>query len=207
RGTEFTWRSEGTRCVPTLRNRQNLIRMCNKTPIKDVLVDVGGDGVWVDAVREKLLVWYAEAKRDLPWRRTRDPSRILVSEMMLVQTTVAAVIPYFERFLSAFPDIRALGKASESQVVKAWEGLGYYRRARQLHAAARQIVEQYAGTFPTDAGAIRNLPGVGRYIAGAILSFAFDQPEPIVEANSQRVLARALAIDGDMALASTRERI
>ena len=154
-----------------------------------------------------MTAWYEEARRDLPWRVDGDPYRILVSEMMLVQTTVAAVVPYFERFLGRFPDVRSLAAADESEVLKAWEGLGYYRRARQLHAAARMIVDEYGGTIPPDPAAVRALPGVGRYIAGAILSFAFDRPEPIVEANSQRVLARLLAIEENLKSASTQERI
>ena len=149
------------------------------------------DSDWVAEVRKKLGDWYAHSARDLPWRESRDPYRILVSEMMLVQTTVVAVIPYFERFLNRFPDVAALAAADEAEVVKAWEGLGYYRRARQLHqAAARTIVSEHAGAVPDDPAAVLALPGVGRYIAGAILSFAFDRPEPILEANSQRVLAR-----------------
>ena len=123
---------------------------------------------------------------------------------MLVQTTVTAVIPYFERFLGRFPDVGSLAAADESDVLKSWEGLGYYRRARQLHAAARMIVHEYGGTIPDDPAAVRALPGVGRYIAGAILSFAFDRPEPIVEANSQRVLARLLAIEENLKTASTQ---
>jgi len=165
------------------------------------------DQNWVGAVREKLAAWYQEARRELPWRNDRDPYRILVSEMMLVQTTVAAVIPYFERFLRRFPDAAALAAADLAEVLKAWEGLGYYRRARQLHAAARQVVDDHGGKIPDDPTAVRDLPGVGRYIAGAILSFAFDRPEPIVEANSQRVLARILAVEGNLAVASTREQI
>jgi A/G-specific adenine glycosylase len=165
------------------------------------------DTAWVAAVRDRLTAWYEEAKRDLPWRANGDPYRILVSEMMLVQTTVTAVIPYFARFLGRFPDVRSLAAADEADVVKAWEGLGYYRRARQLHAAARMIVQEYGGTMPSEPEAVRALPGVGRYIAGAILSFAFDQPEPIVEANSQRVLARLLAIEQDLKAAATQQRI
>jgi A/G-specific adenine glycosylase len=165
------------------------------------------DSDWVARVRERLLIWYREAGRDLPWRASRDAYRILVSEMMLVQTTVAAVIPYFERFIARFPDVTALAQANEAEVVKAWEGLGYYRRARQLHAAARTIVRDHAGAMPGDPVAIRALPGVGRYIAGAILSFAMDRPEPIVEANSQRVLARLLAVREDIKVASTKERL
>lgn len=165
------------------------------------------DVEWVEAVRRRLLEWYAEARRELPWRADRDAYRILVSEFMLVQTTVAAVIPYFDRFLRRFPDVRSLAEADEDAVLKAWEGLGYYRRARQLHAAARQVMEQHGGTIPDDADAVRALPGVGRYIAGAVLSFAFDRPEPIVEANSQRVLARLVARADDLGSAAARAGI
>jgi A/G-specific adenine glycosylase len=162
---------------------------------------------WVDRVRRDLLDWYGEAGRKLPWRADRDAYRILVSEFMLVQTTVAAVIPYYERFLSRFPDVRALAEAEETEVLKAWEGLGYYRRARQLQAAARQVVERHGGTIPDDADAVRALPGVGPYIAGAVLSFAFDRPEPIVEANSQRVLARLVALRDDLKSTAARRRL
>ncbi len=162
---------------------------------------------WIARVQKRLLEWYVGAGRTLPWRADRDPYRILVSEMMLVQTTVTAVIPYFDRFLRRFPDIRSLAGADEAEVLKAWEGLGYYRRARHLHAAARQVVRQHGGTIPDDPEAVRALPGVGRYIAGAVLSFAFDRPEPIVEANSQRVFARLLALREDVKASSTRERI
>jgi len=165
------------------------------------------DRAWVAEVVERLIVWYADARRDLPWRTDRDAYRILVSELMLVQTTVAAVIPYFERFLNRFPNLGVLAAADESEVVKAWEGLGYYRRARQLHSAARIIVREHGGAIPNDPVAVRALPGVGRYIAGAILSFAFDRAEPIVEANSQRVLARLLALRQNLKTGSTRERI
>jgi A/G-specific adenine glycosylase len=127
--------------------------------------------------------------------------------MMLVQTTVAAVVPYFERFLEKFPDPKSLAEAGESDVLKAWEGLGYYRRARQLQAAARMIVNSHGGVMPRDRSQLRELPGVGRYMAGAILSFAFDLPEPIVEANSQRVLARLLAWPGELKGSSTQARL
>jgi A/G-specific adenine glycosylase len=166
-----------------------------------------GDSEWVASVQERLLGWYGEAGRELPWRASRDAYRILVSEMMLVQTTVAAVVPYFERFIARFPTAAALAEADESEVVKVWEGLGYYRRARQLHAAARTIVREHGGVMPGDPAAVRALPGVGRYIAGAILSFAMDRPEPIVEANSQRVLARLLALRDDIKVTSTKERL
>jgi len=165
------------------------------------------DADWIDEVRRRLAAWYGEAKRDLPWRADRDPYRILVSEVMLVQTTVAAVVPYYERFLRAFSDFEALAKADEDEVVKAWEGLGYYRRARQLHAAARQVVDRHGGVMPDDPAAVLALPGVGRYMAGAILSQAFDRPEPILEANSQRVLARLLAWEGDLKAGATKARL
>ncbi len=145
-------------------------------------------------LRRKLRAWYRRNARDLPWRRTHDPYAIWVSEIMLQQTTVTAVVPYFERFLKTFPNVNTLATASEQQVLKLWEGLGYYRRARQLHAAARLIESEYAGAFPETLPEILELPGVGRYTAGAIASFAFDQPAPIVEANTARLYARLLAI-------------
>jgi A/G-specific adenine glycosylase len=165
------------------------------------------DAAWVEAVRRGLGEWYDRGHRDLPWRADRDPYRILVSEMMLVQTTVAAVVPYFGRFLARFPTVEALADADEADVLKAWEGLGYYRRARQLQAAARAVVDRHGGAFPADPEAVRALPGVGRYIAGAILSFAFDIPAPIVEANTQRVLARLLAWPGEIGATATQRRL
>lgn len=165
------------------------------------------DPGWVDRVRRALVVWYEQGHRKLPWREEHDPYRILVSEMMLVQTTVAAVVPYFHRFLEQFPTVEALARADEEEVLKAWEGLGYYRRARQLHAASRMIVEEHGGRIPNQAEDIRALPGVGRYIAGAVLSFAFDQPAPIVEANTQRVLTRWLAWTDPLEKSRTQKRL
>ncbi len=165
------------------------------------------DPDWAGRVRHRLVEWFEGAGRALPWREDRDPYRILVSEMMLVQTTVTAVVPFFARFLARFPTVDALAEADEADVLKAWEGLGYYRRARQLHAAARAIVAEHGGDFPDDPEAIRALPGVGRYIAGALLSFAFDRPAPIVEANTQRVLARWLAWDEDLKSARSQARL
>ena len=162
---------------------------------------------WVDRVRRDLAAWYEAGHRDLPWRRDRDPYRILVSEAMLVQTTVAAVIPYFERFLARFPTVEALAAADEADVLKAWEGLGYYRRARQLQSAARAVVDRHGGRLPETAEELLALPGVGPYIAGAILSFAFDRPAPIVEANTQRVLARLIAWEGDLKTTASRRRL
>lgn len=136
--------------------------------------------------------WFKNAARDLPWRRTQDPYAILVSEIMLQQTQVATVIPYFERWLTRFPDFSALAAAEETEVLGLWQGLGYYSRARNLHRAAKQVVQQHGGTMPSDAALIRALPGVGRYTAGAVASFAFNLPEPLVDANVARVLARVL---------------
>src|SRR5579885_1721505 len=141
-------------------------------------------------LRRRLLAWFDAARRDLPWRRDRDPYRIWVSEVMLQQTTVAAVVPYFERFLRAFPSLRDLAAAAEQDVLRLWEGLGYYRRARDLHRAARQLVTTHGGTIPDDPEALGELPGLGRYTVGAILSQAFDRRLPVLEANSLRVLCR-----------------
>ncbi len=142
------------------------------------------------AFRRKLLAWFDRAKRDLPWRASRDPYRIWVSEVMLQQTTVAAVIPFYERFLKSFPTVQALAAADERAVLHHWQGLGYYRRARHLHAAARQLVAEHGGELPDDPAVWAELPGVGRYILGAVLSQAFDRRLPIVEANTLRVLSR-----------------
>ncbi len=141
-------------------------------------------------VRRRLARWYARAKRDLPWRRTRDPYAIWVSEVMLQQTQVERVKDYFARFLRRFPGVGDLARAGEAEVLRHWEGLGYYRRARQLHAAAKAVVADHDGAFPASLEGLRSLPGIGRYTAGAIASIAFDLPAPIVEANSRRVLAR-----------------
>src|SRR5829696_9017185 len=153
---------------------------------------------WKRKLRRSLLAWFKRHKRDLPWRASRDPYRVWLSEIMLQQTQVVTVVPYFDRIIAAFPNVEALAAADEADVLRLWEGLGYYRRARQLHAAARAIVGEHGGVFPDDPEAVRTLPGVGRYIAGAILSFAFDRPAPIVEANTQRVLARWLAWRDDL---------
>lgn len=149
--------------------------------------------------RRRLLGWYAKHARELPWRRDRDPYRVWLSEVMLQQTQVEAVKPYFERFIAAWPTVANLASASESRVLRMWEGLGYYRRARSLHAAAKQIVAAHGGRFPQDVATLTKLPGVGRYTAGAIASIAFDQPAPIVEANTARLYARLLALRGPLA--------
>jgi A/G-specific adenine glycosylase len=148
-------------------------------------------------LRRRLLAWYADHARDLPWRKSRDPYRVWVSEIMLQQTQVATVRDYFERFVAAFPDVHALAKAEEQQVLRQWEGLGYYRRARQLYAAAKKVVAKYEGQFPSDVDSLQSLPGIGRYTAGAIASIAFDQRAPILEANTIRLLSRLIAYRDD----------
>jgi A/G-specific adenine glycosylase len=145
-------------------------------------------------LRSALVAWYDLHARDLPWRRTRDPYAIWVSEVMLQQTRVDTVIPYYQRFLARFPSATALADAPEDAVLAAFSGLGYYRRARMLHGAARVIAAQHGGAMPREPEARRALPGVGRYTAGAIGSIAFDLPEPIVDGNVARVLARCFAI-------------
>ncbi len=141
-------------------------------------------------LQRRLLSWFGQHARQLPWRRSRDAYAVWVSEIMLQQTTVAAVIPYFERFLASFPDVATLAAAPEQQVLRHWEGLGYYRRARQLHAAAKKVVAEYASQFPSTLEHVNALPGIGRYTAGAILSIAFDTRLPILEANTVRLLSR-----------------
>jgi A/G-specific adenine glycosylase len=141
-------------------------------------------------LRSSLLSWYAGNQRDLPWRRTRDPYRIWISEVMLQQTRVAVVIDRYEEFLTRFPTVHALAAARQSSVVAAWSGLGYYRRARNLHAAARLVASRYRGLLPRDAVALRALPGIGRYTAAAISSIAFDEPVAVLDGNVERVLGR-----------------
>jgi A/G-specific adenine glycosylase len=141
---------------------------------------------------------FRSVRRDLPWRRSRDPYAIWVSEIMLQQTRVAAVVPYFERWMARFPSIAALAAAPLDDVLAAWAGLGYYSRARNLHRCAREIVERHGGALPASAADLRALPGIGRYTAGAIASIAFGHPEPLVDGNVARVLARVYAIDDDV---------
>jgi A/G-specific adenine glycosylase len=147
-------------------------------------------------IRRKLLQWYRKHKRDLPWRRTGDPYRIWISEVMLQQTRVAAVIPYYERFLTLFPDASALASAAEQNLLAAWAGLGYYSRARNLQKAARVIVE--LPRFPADYSALRELPGVGDYTAAAVASIAFGMPHAVLDGNVLRVLSRLVAERGDI---------
>jgi len=153
---------------------------------------------------ENLLNWYRKSRRDLPWRRSRDPYHIWVSEIMLQQTRVDTVIPYFNRFVDRFPSLRDLAVAPEEDVLKHWEGLGYYSRARNLQSAAREVVEKYGGVVPRDKKEVSGLKGVGPYTTGAILSIAYDQPEPAVDGNVMRVLSRYFCLEEDIARPATR---
>jgi A/G-specific adenine glycosylase len=157
-------------------------------------------------MRRKLARWYATAKRDLPWRRTRDPYAITVSELMLQQTQVVTVIPYYERWLKLFPTWRVLAEAKEHDVIKAWEGLGYYRRARNLHALARAVARN-GGELPACGEGLLELPGIGPYTAAAVGSIAFGLPLAVLDGNVMRVLARLLAIKEDIALGTTRAKL
>lgn len=153
---------------------------------------------------EPLLHWYRMVRRDLPWRRSRDPYHIWISEIMLQQTRVETVIPYYNRFMEMFPTVDKLAYAPEEQVLKAWEGLGYYSRARNLQTAAREVVELHGGVVPDTLEDVLGLRGVGPYTAGAILSIAYNKPEPAVDGNVMRVLSRYLELDEDIAKPATR---
>lgn len=152
----------------------------------------------------ELLGWYQKERRDLPWRRSRNPYHIWVSEIMLQQTRVDTVIPYFNRFVDRFPSLEQLAEAPEEEVLKHWEGLGYYSRARNLQSAVREVVEQYGGQVPSGKKEVSGLKGVGPYTAGAILSIAYNQPEPAVDGNVMRVLSRYFCLEDDIARTSTR---
>ena len=157
--------------------------------------------------RRALLTWYRKHGRDLPWRRTTDPYAILVSEFMLQQTQVATVIPYYDEWMRRFPDFASLAGASEQEVLHAWQGLGYYARARNLHATARVVMERHGGRFPRSLDGIRELRGIGRYTANAVATFAFDQSVPIVEANIARLLARLLDLQIPIDTGAGREAL
>ncbi|MEO7112586.1 MAG: A/G-specific adenine glycosylase, partial [Polyangiaceae bacterium] len=151
-----------------------------------------------DDLRTRLLTWYRENKRDLPWRRTKDPYAIWLSEVMLQQTRVDTVIPYYERFLTAYPTVHALAEAPLEEVLTKWSGLGYYRRARTLHAAAQQVTSEREGIFPRTASELREIVGIGPYTAGAVASIAFDTAAALVDGNVVRVLARIYAVSDDV---------
>ena len=154
-----------------------------------------------------LLRWYEGQARDLPWRRTRDPYAIWVSEVMLQQTQVSVVLPYWTAFLARFPDVGALARASLDEVLAAWRGLGYYARARNLHRAAQAVAERHGGRLPDDVDALRALPGFGRYTVGAVASIAFGRAVPLVDGNVARVLARLFGVEGATGDASREKRL
>ncbi|HWJ78508.1 MAG TPA: A/G-specific adenine glycosylase [Niallia sp.] len=159
----------------------------------------------VEQFRQDLLQWFVQEQRELPWRKDQDPYKVWVSEIMLQQTKVDTVIPYFNRFIEQFPTIEALSDAEEEKVLKAWEGLGYYSRARNLHSAVKDVQENYGGKVPNTPEEISKLRGVGPYTAGAILSIAYGVPEPAVDGNVMRVLSRILSIWEDIAKPKTRK--
>jgi A/G-specific adenine glycosylase len=165
------------------------------------------NAVAATSFRRSLLHWYRQNARDLPWRRTSDPYAILVSEFMLQQTQVATVIPYYKRWLRRFPDFAALAAASENDVLHAWQGLGYYSRARNLRATAIAVMEKHAGIFPKNLASIQDLPGIGRYTANAIATFAFEQSVPVVEANIARVLSRLFDLQTPIDTSAGREQL
>lgn len=155
--------------------------------------------------RQKLLAWYDENKRDLPWRRSKNPYHIWVSEIMLQQTRVDTVIPYYESFLDWFPTVESLANAPEERLLKAWEGLGYYSRVRNMQTAAQQIMSEFEGKFPSTYEGISSLKGIGPYTAGAISSIAFNLPQPAVDGNVMRVLARLFEVNHDIGNPSNRK--
>jgi A/G-specific adenine glycosylase len=155
-------------------------------------------GAALKRLRGNLLAWFDVHRRELPWRASRDPYRVWIAEVMLQQTRIAAVIPYYERFLARFPGVDALARAPEREVLKLWSGLGYYSRARNLHAAAKKIVAEHCGVFPRELGAALELPGIGVYTAAALLSIAYDVPLAVLDGNVARVLARIGAMRGEL---------
>jgi len=159
------------------------------------------------AIRRKLLRWYDRNRRDLPWRRSRDPYAIWVAETMLQQTQIAAVMPYYGRFLKAFPSVAALARAPLGKVMAYWSGLGYYRRARNLKDAAEKLVREHAGVLPADYDRLLSLPGVGAYTAGALMSIAFGKPYPAIDGNVRRVLGRLVKATNEKSLRATAARL
>ena len=156
---------------------------------------ISASGKDVARFRRDLLRWYSEHRRDLPWRKTRDPYRIWLSEIMLQQTRVAAVLDHYRIFLERFPNVQALAGASEEAVLAAWSGLGYYRRARMLHQSAKELVQEHGSRFPRSSKTLQMLPGIGRYTAAAIASIAFAEPVAVVDGNVERVLQRLMGIN------------
>ncbi len=159
----------------------------------------------IEQFQNDLIGWFEKEQRDLPWRKNKDPYRVWVSEIMLQQTRVEAVKPYYANFMGKFPTVEALANADDEEVLKAWEGLGYYSRARNLHAAVKEVKEVYGGIVPSDVKKIEKLKGVGPYTKGAILSIAYGIPEPAVDGNVMRVLSRILSVWDDIAKPKTRK--
>ncbi|GAA4430695.1 A/G-specific adenine glycosylase [Bremerella cremea] len=155
----------------------------------------------------QVLAWFADHKRDLPWRKSQDAYKVWISEIMLQQTQVATVKEYFRRFTAEFPTVHELAEAEEEKVLRLWEGLGYYRRARQLHAAAKEVVARFDGVFPRDVDQIQSLPGIGRYTAGAIASIAYGLKAPILEANTLRLYARLIGWDEVLTTSASQKRL
>ncbi len=161
----------------------------------------------MENLSDKLLAWWDANRADLPWRRTTDPYAIWIAEVMLQQTQIAAVIPYYQRWLTRFPTVAALAAASWDEALKLWEGLGYYGRARNLHAAAQMVVADYDGRLPATVSELMNLKGIGRYTAGAIASIAFGQPAPVLDGNVIRVLTRLFDLDGDVTRTAVKNEL
>lgn len=163
------------------------------------------EGMDIKSFQKHLISWFEREKRDLPWRKSNDPYKIWVSEIMLQQTRVDTVIPFYNNFIKRFPTLKSLADANEDEVLKAWEGLGYYSRARNLHSAVKEVQEKYGGNVPKTKKEITSLKGVGSYTAGAILSIAYGLPEPAVDGNVMRVLSRILLIRKDISKPSARK--
>ena len=199
--------------MATTASRSRTASGCSSTHLADDSPSLGVTNIpwptrhWYALARRRMLKWYAAHRRDLPWRATPDPYRVWISEIMLQQTQVATVREYFKRFVVALPDVHALAEADERQVLRLWEGLGYYRRARQLHRAAQVIMDEHGGRFPARFDEILSLPGIGRYTAGAISSIAFDRPAPILEANTVRLFSRLLGLRGDATSAANQTQL
>src|SRR3990172_538269 len=191
---------------------RNLFILCSDCPFDTFLIEYitmvkKERPGHVRKIAQRLLRWYRKEGRDLPWRRTADPYAIWISEIMLQQTQVSTVIPYYERFMAAFPTVADLAHAPLGTVLKVWEGLGYYARARNLHRAAKMILEQHQVIMPEDIGALASLPGIGRSTAGAIVSIAYGKKAPILDGNVRRVLCRLFAIRQNPSLLPVQKRL
>ncbi len=171
------------------------MRAANAISVETRLAASLASGKGLAAFRRAMRRWYDQHRRDLPWRKTRDPYRIWLSEIMLQQTRVAAVLDHYRTFLKRFPNVQALAAASEDAVLAAWSGLGYYRRARRLYQCAKDLVQHNASRFPQKSEELQKLPGIGRYTAAAIASIAFNQPVAVVDGNVERVLRRLVGVD------------